>query len=287
MKNICELDEYVKTEDKTNLLLVDTLNLAFRYKHRGMVDFAAEYLRTVASLAQSYNAKTVVLLADNKHSKYRKNLDDGYKGGRKEKYKDQTPEEEAQVKAFFEGYEKAVELLQTQYPLLRFEFVEADDLAAYIVKETKNNYEHTWLVSSDKDWDLLLDVNVSRFSFVTRKEYTLDNFFEYHGCDSPEEYISMKVLQGDSGDSVKGIEGVGEKRAYNLTREYGSAMDILGELPLEGKQKFVERVNNSGDLILLNYELMDLLSFCEDAIAFPEEENLNIIRRFCEDNLQG
>ncbi len=281
MKGICELDEVVNAPEKNNLVLIDALNFAFRFKHRGMTDFAAEYLRTVTSFAKSYGAEHVVLLADKKYSKFRKNLDDGYKGKRKDKYKDQTEEEEAQVKAFFEGYEKALELSQTQYPMLRLEYVEADDLAAYIVKEHSEDYDHTWLISSDSDWDLLLKDNVSRFSFVTRKEYTMDNFYELHGCDNPEEYISVKVLQGDSGDSVVGIEGVGAKRAYNLVREYGSAMDIYSQIPLEGKQKFVQRINESEDLILLNYELMDLLSFCEDAIAFPDKDNLNIIEEFC------
>lgn len=285
MKNICELDEYVKTEHKENLVLVDALNIAFRYKHRGMTEFAAEYLRTITSLGKSYGAKNIVLLADQGQSAYRKHLDPGYKGGRKEKYKDQTPEEEAQVKAFFEGYEKALELVREHYTVLRYKGVEADDLAGFIVKETSAKYEHTWLISSDKDWDLLLADNVSRFSFVTRKEYTLENFFDFHGCDTPEEYISMKVLQGDSGDSVIGIEGVGAKRAYNLVREYGTAMNIFSEIPLDGKQKFVERINNSGDLILLNYELMDLLAFCEDAIAFPDKNNLETVRSFCENNL--
>lgn len=282
MKNICELDEFVNVPEKSNLVLVDALNFAFRFKHRGMTDFAAEYLRTVASFAKSYGAETVVLLADKKYSKYRKNLDEGYKSGRKDKFKDQTPEEEEQVKAFFEGYEKALELAQTAYPMLRLEYVEADDLAGYIVKEHSHKYNHTWLISSDGDWDLLLKENVSRFSFVTRKEYTVENFYELHGCDSPEEYISIKVLQGDSGDSVVGIEGVGAKRAYNLVREYGTAMDIFAQIPLEGKQKFVQRINDSGDLILLNYELMDLLAFCEDAIAFPDPSNLNTIEEFCE-----
>jgi 5'-3' exonuclease len=279
---ISELDEYVNTPEKDNLILIDALNFAFRYKHRGRTDFAADYLRTVSSFSKSYGGADVVLLADKKYSKYRKNLDEGYKGDRKNKYKDQTAEEKEQVEAFFEGYEKALELAQTQYPMLRIEYVEADDLAAYIVKEHSHKYTHTWLISSDGDWDLLLRPDVSRFSFVTRKEYTIDNFYDLHGCDSPEEYISIKVLQGDSGDSVVGIEGVGAKRAYNLVKEYGSAMDIFSSIPLDGKQKFVERINSSGDLILLNYELMDLLAFCEDAIVFPDNNNMDMVEEFCE-----
>jgi 5'-3' exonuclease len=91
----------------------------------------------------------------------------------------------------------------------------------------------------------------------------------------------MKVLQGDSGDNIIGLEGVGAKRAYNLIREYGTALDIYSMIPLSGKQKFVERINASEDLILKNYELVDLLSYCEDAIAHPDNNNLKELEEFC------
>lgn len=278
--NILELEENVTYVAPDNLLIVDTMNLAFRYKHRGQTDFSADYLRTVDSLAKSYNCREVILTADFKYSKYRKDLSEGYKEGRKDKYKDQTEEEKKKAIEFFEGYETALKFMELKYPLLRFKYVEADDLAAYLVKKLEHKFTHIWLISSDRDWDLLLSEKVSRFSFVSRKEFTLDNFYDEHACDSPEQYISIKVLQGDSGDSVEGIAGVGAKRAYSLVREHGSAMDIYMSLPLPGKQKFVQNLNASGELIPLNYELMDLPAFCEDAIAFPNQENLTEIEAF-------
>lgn len=283
MKGILELEsEEVKVPEEENLMIVDCLNLSFRYKHRGQTDFASDYLRTINSLARSYGAKTVILAADWKSSAFRKNVFEDYKGNRKETYEKQSDEEKEKFLEFFEGYEKAIDLAKRSYPLLRFLNVEADDIAAYIVKHYKQVFKHVWLISTDKDWDLLLDDNVSRFSYVTRKEYTLDNFYDEHGCDTPEEYISVKVLQGDSGDGVPGIPLVGEKRAYNLIRTYGSALDIYSSLPLEGSQKFIANINNSEDLIIRNYELMDLNTFCEEAISFPDPNNLVYLREFCE-----
>ena len=281
MIGLCELDELVNAAPIDNLLIVDCLNLSFRFKHRGMTDFAAEMLGTIQSLAKSYSAREVILTSDWRHSAYRRNLSEVYKTSNKEKYENQTEEEKTYMKQFFEGYEKALELAKTQYPLLRFKFVEADDLAAYVVKEVSHLFTHTWLISSDADWDLLLSPKVSRFSFVTRKEYTVDNFYEHHECETPEDYISIKVLMGDSGDTVAGVPSVGIKRAYNLVREFGSAMDVYDSMPLQGKQVFVRNINNSEDLILLNYELMDLLAFCEVAIAFPDSKNLEEIKEFC------
>ena len=38
-----------------NLLIVDGLNVAFRWKHQGKLKYKTEYVRTVESLAKSYN----------------------------------------------------------------------------------------------------------------------------------------------------------------------------------------------------------------------------------------
>jgi 5'-3' exonuclease len=282
MKSILELDEVVNALPLENLLIVDCMNFAFRFKQRGATDFAVDFLKTIDSFAKSYGARQVILTADWKYSKYRKDIHDGYKGGRKEKYKDQSEEEKEQVRLFFEGYEKALELAATKHGLIRLEYVEADDLAAYLVKELSHEFEHTWLISSDADWDLLLAPNVSRFSFVTRKEYIIECFYEDHACDSPEQFLSVKILQGDVSDSIPGVESVGIKRAYNLVREYGCAYDIYDAIPLEGHQKFIQNINNSEDLILRNYMLVDLLSFCEDAIAFPCKENIATMGEFCD-----
>ena len=40
-------------------LVVDSLNLAFRWKHRGATDFRYEYQQTIQSLAKSYDCKNV------------------------------------------------------------------------------------------------------------------------------------------------------------------------------------------------------------------------------------
>jgi 5'-3' exonuclease len=272
--NILELEDAVSYSEPDNLMLVDCLNLAFRFKNNGRKNFASDYIRTVTSLAKSYNAKRVILLTDYKHSSFRKEILPTYKVGRADKRADQTEEEREEFLEFLEELDRALSLLKDSYIVIKFKNVEADDLAAYLVRHLSPHYNKTWLISTDKDWDLLLNDKVSRFSYVTRKEYTLDNFYEEHGCDTPQEFVSLKVLQGDSKDSVEGIKGVGVKRAYNLIREYGDAIGLYEALPLDGKSKVVQNINASADLILRNYELLDLVDFCESAIAHPDPENL-------------
>ena len=54
------------------VLIVDALNLAFRWKHQGRTDFRNQYVETVKSLANSYNCGTILITADWGSSSYRK-----------------------------------------------------------------------------------------------------------------------------------------------------------------------------------------------------------------------
>jgi DNA polymerase-1 len=257
------------------VLIVDALNLAFRWKHQGRTDFREQYVETVKSLANSYHCGTVLITADWGSSSYRKNISPEYKQNRKDKYAEQTEEEKQAFADFFEEYEETLELLSEEYKVFRFQGVEADDLAAHLVKQ-KELYKlnNIWLVSSDRDWDLLIQEGVSRFSYVTRKEVTIDNWGEHYNV-TPEEYISFKCLTGDKGDNVPGINGIGPKRAEQLIKDYGDAMTIYDNVPIAGNYKYIQELNANAEVLLKNYELMDLITYCDDAIG---KDNISEIK---------
>lgn len=259
-----------------NLLIVDLLNLCFRFKHSGALDFEEDCLRTIESLKKSYKASKVIIACDKGSSKYRKALYPEYKQNRKDKYETQTEAEKLAFQAFFECFEQTVTYLETttDYPLLRFPGVEADDIVAYIVsKKSQLNFDDIWLISSDKDYDLLIQPGVNRFSYVTRKEVTYDNWHTHYDFE-PDDYISIKCLMGDAGDNVLGVPGIGPKRAQQLVAEWGSAYDIVANLPIAGKYKYIQSLNESGDLIMLNYQLMDLVTHSEEALG---QENCYLV----------
>ena len=118
----------------TGTLIVDALNLAFRWKHQGRTDFRYEYEKTVQSLANSYKCKDVIITADGGSSSYRKNILPSYKQNRKDKYATQTEEEQIAFEEFFEEYQATLDMLNSYLTVLRFDGVEADDIAAYLVK---------------------------------------------------------------------------------------------------------------------------------------------------------
>ena len=256
-----------------NLLIVDGLNIAFRWKHQGVTDFKYDYVRTVESLAKSYNAGNIIITADG-GSSYRKEIFPEYKANRKEKYAEQTPQEEKEFAMFMAEFSNTLTLLKEKHPVFQFKGVEADDIAAYIsMNLDKYGLDECWMVSSDKDWDLLINDRVSRFSTVTRKETTVHNWDEHYDFDIPD-YITFKCLTGDKGDNVPGIPGVGPKRAVQLMEQYGDVFDIYDACPIDGKYKYIQNLNENAEQLLTNVELMDLVTYSEQAIG---EQNIEVI----------
>ena len=256
-----------------NLLIVDGLNIAFRWKHQGVLDFKYDYVRTVESLAKSYNAGNIVITADG-GSSYRKEIFPEYKANRKEKYAEQTPQEEKEFAMFMAEFSNTLTLLKEKYPVFQFKGVEADDIAAYIsMNLDEYGLDECWMVSSDKDWDLLINDRVSRFSTVTRKETTIHNWDEHYDFEIPD-YITFKCLTGDKGDNVPGIPGIGPKRAVQLMEQYGDVFDIYDACPIDGKYKYIQSLNENAEQLLMNVELMDLVTYSATAIG---DQNIEVI----------
>ena len=269
-------EEKLLNASKNATLIVDSLNLAFRWKHRGALDFRYEFDKTVASLATSYGCKKIIITADMGGSSYRRAISPQYKQNRKDKVAEQTEEEKMAFEEFFDEFEESLTVLEEKYPVLRYKGVEADDIAAHLVKHKEEyDLDHIWLISSDRDWDLLVSESVGRFSYVTRKEVTLESWSDHYEV-TPEEYISFKCLTGDKGDNVPGFPGVGPKKALGLIQQYGDAFAVYDALPISSKYKYIQAINDNPEQILQNYELMDLITYCDEAIG---AENIADIQR--------
>lgn len=264
-----------KSRDKSRVMVVDAMNLAFRYKHQKVERFFDDFRRTIESLANSYQCGTIVIATDEGSSAFRRALYPDYKANRKLIYEKQTEVEKAEAEAFFREFREVIEQLKQHYITFSFKGVEADDIAAYIVKLRKKlPITHIQLISSDRDWDLLVAPEVSRFSYVTRKDITWDNWFDHYDV-TPEQYMSLKALQGDSGDNIKGVLQVGPKRAAELLEKYDDVFNIMDAIPLPGKLKWVQNINASKELLELNIQLVDLVTYCEEAVGVENAKEIS------------
>lgn len=262
--------------EKSTIMIVDCLNMAFRFRDQD--NYLDKYVAMLESLKKSYKAKWVVLACDQGSSSYRKSIYPLYKQNRKDRFETQTEAEQQAFEVFFKEFTRTMNYYEEEgvYPLFKFDKCEADDIAAYIVKTRKKfNVDKVILISSDRDWDLLIQSDVMRFSYVTRKEITLDNWHEHYDY-TPEDHISIKCLTGDAGDNIPGVPGIGPKKARALVETYGSTYDIIANLPISSRYKYIQSLNDFGaDNLMLNYQLMDLLEFCEEALGETNRETID------------
>lgn len=260
-----------KEQDKAanNLLLIDGVNLAFRYLQRKNYDnFSDDYIRTVSSLAKSYGAKRVICCFDSGASAYRKSIFPEYKDNRKV---ERSEEEQERFTAFFNCLSETIDALP--YEHFKFKGIEADDVIAYFVKHSSEKYEHVWIVSSDRDLYQLLKDNVSIFNMYSRKEITLESLLEDKGM-TPKEYMFSRVIEGDTGDNIKGIDGIGPKRAADLVKEYKTLDNLISSLPIKGKAKYIQNLNAGTETLLRNERLINLLSYGSEVINSVEKKDL-------------
>jgi len=245
-----------------NLLIIDANNLSYRWLQRpNYASFDADFIRTIQSLAKSYEAVRTIVCFDFGKSYYRMDIHEEYKGTRKK------PQEEEEIKKY-EDFFAVLNALPEQLDeeVLKFRGVEADDILAWITQNISDQYDHTWVVSSDRDLYQLIDENVSIFNIFGRKEVTLQTLQEDFEV-TPSEYMLSRIIEGDKSDNILGIEGIGPKRAQALAREYKNLDNLLEALPIKGRSKYIQNLNAGRDQLIRNEKLINLKKYCVDAIC--------------------
>jgi len=110
-------------------------------------------------------------------------------------------------------------LKKVKIPSLEFEDLEGDEVIAEIVyKLKKDNF--CFIRATDKDMIQLLDKNVSIIKDIDK--IITHDFFKENNINK-KAWIFERALIGDSSDNIKGIRGIGEKRARSILQR------IMGE----------------------------------------------------------
>lgn len=252
--------------DFNNLLVIDGNNVSYRYVQRANYDsYEDDFRRTIASLARSYKARRTIVCFDFGKSYYRKSLLEDYKGTRKQP---ETEEEIERAEKFFAVLNRLPDELDEE--VLKFRGIEADDTIAYITQNVSHRYDHTWIVSSDKDIIQLVDDNISIFNIFSRKEITkasLQADLEL----TPSEFMLSRIIEGDKGDNIIGIEGIGPKRAQALAKTYKTLDKLLAAMPIKGKSQYIMNLNAGRDRLIRNETLINLKRYHQIAIDAGKE----------------
>ena len=258
-----------------NLVIIDANNLSYRWLQRpNYGSFGADFIRTIQSLSKSYEAARTIVCFDFGKSYYRMDMHEEYKGTRKK------PQDEEEIKKYEEFFAVLNDLPeQLDEEVLKFRGVEADDILAWITQYVSDKYDHTWIISSDRDLYQLVDENISIFNIFGRREVTIQSLRDDFDV-SPSEYMLSRIIEGDKSDNILGIDGIGPKRAQTLAREHKTLDSLLEALPIKGRSKYIQNLNAGHDTLVRNEKLINLKKYCEDAISAGKygEEPLEQLR---------
>ena len=144
--------------------------------------------------------------------------------------------------------------------------VEADDVIALLARSKFSGLgKRATIMSTDKDFLQLVDEDVTVYSPTKRTMYTQEKVLLEYGIH-PNNFLMYRTIDGDRGDNIDGMKGVGEKKLKTAFPEFAlesklSVEDLLKisedrkkEMPLY--KNFLKEENQL--LLKRNYDLMQL-----------------------------
>ncbi len=149
-------------------------------------------------------------------SVFRVEIDKEYKANRQPSPEDLPPQ-----------IDRIVSILEAmKVPILRQKGFEADDLIATICRKYSGREWDLFIVSRDKDLDQLVGEHVRMYDPGKDRVIDAAAIVEEKGY-GPDQAVEAQMLIGDSTDNIKGVTGVGPKKAAQLLQQYGSVAEII------------------------------------------------------------
>jgi DNA polymerase-1 len=171
-------------------------------------------------------------------------------------------------------------------PVIVKDGFEADDVIGTLSAKASEAGFKTYMVTPDKDYAQLVKDNV--FMYKPRSKgggidiWGIDEVKDKFDIENPLQVIDILALWGDAADNIPGCPGVGEKRAKDLIKAYGSIPGIYEHIDeLKGKQK--ENMINFREQVELSYRLatirLDVPVELDEEALKKEKPNMDAINK--------
>jgi DNA polymerase-1 len=216
------------------------------------------------AIKQLQPTRVIVVFEGEASTNNKKNLYPDYKGNRKLKritnfsgFSDQE-EESASIET---QLLRLVEYLQClPIDLAAIDRAEADDTIGYLATRLSKNNDVS-IMSSDQDFLQLVNDKITVYSPTKKKIYTPEKVREEYGV-TPQNYLQMKILLGDSSDNVPGVPKLGPKKLIKnfpeLQEEKTVTLKDILEKSKSTKGTMYESVDMFSHQLKINEKLMDL-----------------------------
>lgn len=173
--------------------------------------------------------------------------------------------------------------------------MEADDMAAIMTDRYVAAGGRVLLMTGDQDWLQLVGPKVVWKDPIRDRMVTEKNFEEFTGVQTVRQFVEMKALFGDKGDSIPGVGGVGKDGAIEFLKTYGSFNNFINMVTIEKSVEFNKLPKKYRDLIEdeakairfeRNIKLMDLRTTARPAVMNLQvdkgDPSLEKFSRFCD-----
>ena len=109
---------------------------------------------------------------------------------------------------------------------------EADDILGTLSKMAEHSECEAYVLTGDRDSLQLINDKTTVLLATNTDTLTMDTaaFVEKYGV-TPDKFVDVKALMGDSSDNIPGVPGIGEKTALELIAEYGSLEKLYEAVP--------------------------------------------------------
>lgn len=188
---------------------------------------------TVSSIIRKHQPTHVLIAFDKGKSTKRLAIDPEYKANRNRSQNKVRPidtifdhEYKPQLEIFFEL------CLRNGIPYTRVDGVEADDIIADTALRLSPVFDKIIIVSSDHDLQQLIRDNIIVIkpkisSRNIEEEIVTAESVKAEWGVIPERLPEIWSLSGDSGDNIKGVYGIGPKKAMKLISDYVNLEGVL------------------------------------------------------------
>ena len=143
------------------------------------------------------------------------------------------------------------------YFVVTQEGYEADDILGTLSASAAAVGVKSYVLTGDRDSLQLIGDNVSVLLVKTKETIEFDRavFFENYGI-TPEQFVDVKALMGDTSDNIPGVAGIGEKTALKLISDFGS-LDKLYENFAEAKlsDSVKQKLTNGREMAYVSRDL--------------------------------
>ena len=228
------------------LILIDGNSLLFRayFAMRPMVTSKGmhtqgvfAFVNMLGKILNDYDPTHIAVAFDLKGGTFRHDVYKEYKAGRLKT----PPELLSQIPVLHDVLE-AMNIAVLEVPKY-----EADDIIGTVAARAERDGIDTLVISGDKDELQLIgphvNVLINKRGMSEFDLYDIDAMRERYNL-TPEQFIDLKGLMGDSSDNIPGVPGIGEKKGIALLEQYGTLENLIDHAD-EVKGKMGEKLRDN------------------------------------------